>query len=57
MAYTALGGCTDPDSYITESDAEALLHGICFKTGPPRSLGVEVEWLVHELRRPWLPVS
>ncbi|MEU6325027.1 ergothioneine biosynthesis glutamate--cysteine ligase EgtA, partial [Streptomyces sp. NPDC047009] len=57
MAYTALGGYTDPDSYITESDAEALLHGICFKTGPPRSLGVEVEWLVHELRRPWLPVS
>lgn len=36
---------------------EALVRGICFKTGPPRNVGVEVEWLVHELRTPQLPVT
>ena len=30
--------------------------GICFKTGPPRTVGVELEWLVHDLRDPRLPV-
>uniref|UniRef100_UPI000AD40EB5 glutamate-cysteine ligase family protein n=1 Tax=Streptomyces prasinopilosus TaxID=67344 RepID=UPI000AD40EB5 len=49
--------CPEPRSVITEADAEALVRGICFKTGPPRRLGVEVEWLVHELRAPWLPVT
>ncbi|MFE3637010.1 ergothioneine biosynthesis glutamate--cysteine ligase EgtA [Streptomyces sp. NPDC059168] len=42
---------------ITEAEVDALVRGICFKTGPPRTLGVEVEWLVHELRRPQLPVT
>src|SRR5512132_4089856 len=31
---------------LTEPDAEAQVHGICFKTGPPGRLGVELEWLV-----------
>lgn len=43
-------------SGLTEDEAEDLLRCICFKTGPPRALGVEVEWLVHELRDPRLPV-
>ncbi len=42
---------------VTEAEAEALIHGICFKTGPPRRLGVEVEWLVHDLRTPQIFVS
>ncbi|GGI98279.1 glutamate--cysteine ligase EgtA [Streptomyces brasiliensis] len=42
---------------LAEAEIEALVHGICFKTGPPSSLGVEVEWLVHELRQPQLPVT
>ncbi|MGW0550744.1 ergothioneine biosynthesis glutamate--cysteine ligase EgtA [Streptomyces altiplanensis] len=42
---------------LTESDAEALLRGICFKTGPPRTVGVELEWFVHELHLPELPVE
>ncbi|MEU3949546.1 ergothioneine biosynthesis glutamate--cysteine ligase EgtA [Streptomyces sp. NPDC029526] len=46
-----------PEAVVTEADAEALVRGICFKTGPPRRLGVEVEWLVHELREPRLPVT
>ncbi|MET8448053.1 ergothioneine biosynthesis glutamate--cysteine ligase EgtA [Streptomyces sp. NPDC005209] len=51
------GDCTDPRAAVTEAEVEALVRGICFKTGPPRCLGVEVEWLVHELRRPQLSVT
>lgn len=50
-------GCTEKRSAVTEAEVEALVRGICFKTGPPRTLGVEVEWLVHESRDPRLPVS
>ncbi|MFF4394396.1 ergothioneine biosynthesis glutamate--cysteine ligase EgtA [Streptomyces sp. NPDC001480] len=51
------GDCTEDRTAVTEPEVEALVRGICFKTGPPRTLGVEVEWLVHELRRPRLPVT
>lgn len=53
----SVSDCTEPRrSTVTEAEVEALVRGICFKTGPPRLLGVEVEWLVHELRGPRLPV-
>lgn len=40
-------GCTEADAEpLTESGAEAQAHGICFKTGPPERVGVELEWLV-----------
>ncbi|MGW9030656.1 ergothioneine biosynthesis glutamate--cysteine ligase EgtA, partial [Streptomyces sp. NPDC055722] len=52
----SVSDCTETRSAVTDAEVEALVRGICFKTGPPRSLGVEVEWLVHELRKPWLPV-
>ncbi|CAL9595155.1 Glutamate--cysteine ligase EgtA [Streptomyces sp. enrichment culture] len=52
-----VGGGTEPFAAVTEEEAEALVRGICFKTGPPRRLGVEVEWLVHELRTPRRPVT
>ncbi|WP_371619040.1 ergothioneine biosynthesis glutamate--cysteine ligase EgtA [Streptomyces sp. NBC_00454] len=42
---------------LTESAAEDLIHGICFKTGPPRLLGAELEWLVFDAERPGLRVS
>ncbi|MFF0745977.1 ergothioneine biosynthesis glutamate--cysteine ligase EgtA [Streptomyces sp. NPDC004111] len=42
---------------ISETEAEDLLRCICFKTGPPRTLGVELEWLVHDAHQPHLPVS
>lgn len=32
---------------LTEEAALARVHGICFKTGPPGRVGVELEWLVH----------
>ncbi|MFF6772614.1 ergothioneine biosynthesis glutamate--cysteine ligase EgtA [Streptomyces sp. NPDC012637] len=41
---------------LTEEEAEDLLRCICFKTGPPRTVGAELEWLVHELRDPRVPV-
>ncbi|MEU7019152.1 ergothioneine biosynthesis glutamate--cysteine ligase EgtA [Streptomyces sp. NPDC046203] len=42
---------------LTEDGAEDLLRCICFKTGPPRTVGAELEWLVHDLRDPRLSVS
>ncbi|MET7656361.1 MULTISPECIES: ergothioneine biosynthesis glutamate--cysteine ligase EgtA [unclassified Streptomyces] len=56
----SVSDCTDETesrSALTEAEVEALVRGICFKTGPPRTVGVEVEWLVHELRAPQLPVT
>jgi glutamate--cysteine ligase len=41
---------------FTEAEAEAQVHGICFKTGPPERVGVELEWLVRDRRDPLLPV-
>ncbi|MEC4020727.1 ergothioneine biosynthesis glutamate--cysteine ligase EgtA [Streptomyces sp. H27-D2] len=35
----------------------AQVRGICFKTGPPKRLGVEVEWIVHDLEDPTRPVD
>ena len=49
--------CTEPRTAVTEAEVEALVRGICFKTGPPRTVGVEVEWLIHERRTPQLPVT
>ncbi|MFE2045463.1 ergothioneine biosynthesis glutamate--cysteine ligase EgtA [Streptomyces sp. NPDC059477] len=53
----SVSDCTEISTAVTEAEVEALVRGICFKTGPPRTVGVEVEWLVHELRSPWLPVT
>ncbi|MFC0865873.1 ergothioneine biosynthesis glutamate--cysteine ligase EgtA [Sphaerimonospora cavernae] len=42
---------------VTEQEAEARLADICFKTGTPRRIGIEVEWLVHDLLEPRDPVA
>ncbi|WP_326685871.1 ergothioneine biosynthesis glutamate--cysteine ligase EgtA [Streptomyces sp. NBC_01795] len=34
---------------LSEEAALARVRGVCFKTGPPRRVGVELEWLVHPL--------
>jgi glutamate--cysteine ligase len=41
---------------IHEDTAAEHIHGICLKTGPPRRVGVELEWLVRDMRDPALPV-
>ena len=53
-------GCLGPGDSgepLTESDAEAQAHGICFKTGPPGQVGVELEWLVCDGRDPTAAVD
>ncbi|WP_338932578.1 ergothioneine biosynthesis glutamate--cysteine ligase EgtA [Streptomyces netropsis] len=47
----------DRDRLVDPADADAYVRGICFKTGPPRLLGVELEWLVHDVRDPVRPVA
>ena len=42
---------------LREEDAEAHIHGVCFKTGPPARTGVELEWLVHDATDPRSPVA
>jgi len=51
------GDGADGGEPLTEGDAEAQVHGICFKTGPPGRIGVELEWLVLDGRDPALPVD
>jgi glutamate--cysteine ligase len=41
---------------VDEDAAAEHIHGICLKTGPPRRVGVELEWLVRDARDPGLPV-
>src|SRR5579859_4658270 len=42
---------------VDEDLAAEHIHGICLKTGPPRRVGVELEWLVRDARDPALPVT
>ena len=48
---------TDSSPTTMEERAAARVHGICLKTGPPAKVGVELEWLVRDVRDPALPVS
>jgi ergothioneine biosynthesis glutamate--cysteine ligase EgtA len=40
------------DAVLNEDEAAAYVGGICFKTGPPRRVGVELEWLVRDRSAP-----
>jgi glutamate--cysteine ligase len=40
----------DPDGQAVLNElaqAEGHIHAVCFKTGPPRHIGVELEWTLH----------
>lgn len=41
---------------LSEDEAEAYVASICFKTGPPGAVGIEVERCVHHRSDPALPV-
>ena len=41
----------------TEDDAEVYVASVCFKHGPPRLAGVELEWLVHQAAAPAAPLD
>jgi serine/threonine protein phosphatase PrpC len=47
------------ESRVLRTLEEALehVHAICFKTGPPRRVGVELEWLLHRLDDPTSPLD
>jgi len=36
----------------SRDEVEAFIGGVCFKTGPPRHIGIESEWLVTDVRHP-----
>jgi glutamate--cysteine ligase len=42
------------ESKVLRTADEALehVHAICFKTGPPRTVGVELEWTIHHADDP-----
>ncbi len=41
---------------LTEREAESLIGTVCFKTGPPGTIGTELEWLVSDVSDASLPV-
>ncbi|MCO8270436.1 ergothioneine biosynthesis glutamate--cysteine ligase EgtA [Actinoplanes sp. TRM 88003] len=41
----------------TQSEVEARIRAICFKTGPPALIGAELEWTVHNTAAPSAPLS
>jgi glutamate--cysteine ligase len=52
MAITARRTAPDVTTLRDVDDAESHIVGICFKTGPPRHIGVELEWTVHRADAP-----
>ena len=42
---------------VTVDDVHEHVTGVCFKTGPPGTVGAETEWLVVDPRRPGAHVS
>lgn len=51
--HAASSGRTRPaPAAVTEAEAEAYVHGICFKTGPPRLIGTELEWFLYDEEEP-----
>ncbi|MBV7252919.1 MULTISPECIES: ergothioneine biosynthesis glutamate--cysteine ligase EgtA [Streptomyces] len=50
-------GTSPPGTGLGEESFSDLVRGICFKTGPPRTVGVELEWLVHDAADPLREVS
>lgn len=49
---SAWPGTSPPGTGLSEESFSDLVRGICFKTGPPRTVGVELEWLVHDAADP-----
>ncbi|MBO0775477.1 MAG: ergothioneine biosynthesis glutamate--cysteine ligase EgtA, partial [Actinobacteria bacterium] len=57
MNTSVPGRTRAPGPPLTEEQAAEHAHGICFKTGPPGQVGVELEWLVRDGRDPAFPVD
>jgi glutamate--cysteine ligase len=48
--------CAAWDVVADRQAAEGYVASVCFKTGPPRRLGVELEWTVHHENGPATPI-
>ncbi|MFJ6677136.1 glutamate-cysteine ligase family protein [Actinosynnema sp. NPDC091369] len=46
-----------PAVFRDRAEAEAYVASVCFKHGPPRLLGVELEWTVHHVEDPTRPLD
>ncbi|WP_051766109.1 glutamate-cysteine ligase family protein [Saccharothrix syringae] len=46
-----------PAVFRDRAEAEAYVASVCFKHGPPRLLGVELEWTVHHVEDPAKPLD
>ncbi|MEV0677625.1 glutamate-cysteine ligase family protein [Actinosynnema sp. NPDC050436] len=46
-----------PAVFRDRAEAEAYVASVCFKHGPPRLLGVELEWTVHDREDPAKPLD
>jgi glutamate--cysteine ligase len=54
----ALAGAPEAAEIVPHREAaEAYITRICFKIGPPKLVGLELEWLVHDRRQPELPLT
>ena len=47
----------EPSALRSRAEAEAYVASVCFKHGPPRLLGVELEWLLERRSDPHAPVD
>ena len=56
-AMAAEATASGAEQLRSRADAEAYVASVCFKHGPPRLLGVELEWLVHPTAAPAAPVD
>ncbi|HUR74379.1 MAG TPA: glutamate-cysteine ligase family protein [Sporichthya sp.] len=45
------------DARFSEVAAETFVASTCFKTGPPRLVGIELEWLLRDRSSPARPLS
>ena len=57
MVAAQAQGDPAPVELRSRADAEAYVASVCFKHGPPRLVGVELEWLVHPAPAPAAPVE
>ena len=55
---TVTGRDTDTAAVLrNQSEVEARIRAICFKTGPPALVGAELEWTLHHVGAPGAPLA
>jgi glutamate--cysteine ligase len=47
----------NPAVFRDRAEAEAYVASVCFKHGPPKLVGVEIEWTVHHAEDPTRPLD